>query len=60
MSIEERRKHEEKRAFNSKLDEMLFRIRNIYPNGDMRKHLRKKRDRELKYERKKVEARNFR
>ena len=34
MSDEERKKHEEDKVFMTKLDEMIYRLKYIFPNGN--------------------------
>jgi len=34
MTIEERKKNEENKVFTTRLDEMLFRLKYIFPNGN--------------------------
>jgi len=48
MSPEDKHKYEKEKVFESKLDEMLFRIKHIFPSGDLRKMKFKKREIEQK------------
>jgi len=56
MPIDEKRKLEEGRAFEGKLDEMLFRLKYIFPNGNKRKDVLKKTERDASREKRKVMA----